>query len=143
MSAIQFARIMLLFPSRVMSNHSLHIIDANFNRTGEGLCVLEDMAHLSLNDYTINLQLKTIHHNLTEESKSPALELLYHRDSQHNIIANLENHAGQMVRKAYKGFISFITANAKKVEKSLTVIDELSRLPEINIRIIPFRRYKI
>jgi thiamine-phosphate pyrophosphorylase len=134
---LQFIRIMLLFVPRIMSYHSLRIIDANFNRASEGLRVLEDIARFTLNDYTISQQLKTMRHNLAEKSKSLALELLSQRNSQHDVGANLETHAGQLAGKEHKDLISVITANAKRVEQSLRVIEELSRLPEINVRIIP------
>ncbi len=137
MLTLQLIRIMLLFASRVMSYSSLRIIDANFNRASEGLRVLEDIARFTLNDYTISQQLKIIRHNLAEESKSLAPELLSQRDSQRDVGANLEKHAGQLAKQAHRDLPDIITANAKRVEQSLRVIEELARLADPNIKIDP------
>jgi len=45
-------------------NQTLRIIDANLNRIGEGLRLLEDLARLLLNDTTLTQQLKTMRHEL-------------------------------------------------------------------------------
>jgi len=135
MSTIQFARIMLLFASRVMSNHLLHTIDANFNHASVRLCALGDTTRLNPNNYTVNSPPKTIHHNLTEDIKSLALELIYPTDSRHDVTENLENQVRQSVRKAYRDFISFITSNGKSIEQSLLLVDKQSELTDINIRI--------
>ena len=47
-----------------MSRQRLRIIDANLNRTGEGLHLLEDLARLMLNDAGLTQQLKTIRHEI-------------------------------------------------------------------------------
>ena len=45
---------------------TLRIIDANLNRIGEGLRLLEDVARLILNDAALTQQLKTIRHEILE-----------------------------------------------------------------------------
>ena len=42
------------------------IIDANLNRIGEGLRLLEDVSRLLLNDTDITQQLKTMRHDILE-----------------------------------------------------------------------------
>ncbi|GAH95000.1 unnamed protein product [marine sediment metagenome] len=46
--------------SEATSYQTLRIIDANLNRIGEGLRLLEDLARLLLNDATLTQQLKTM-----------------------------------------------------------------------------------
>ena len=50
--------------SEALSYQTLRIIDANLNRIGEGLRLLEDLARLLLNDATLTQQLKTMRHGL-------------------------------------------------------------------------------
>ena len=44
-----------------VSGQTLRIIDANLNRIGEGLRVLEELARLVLNDVVLTQQLKNNH----------------------------------------------------------------------------------
>lgn len=127
---------MLLFTSRVMSNHVLHTIDANFNHASGHLCVLEDKAHLSPHNYTSNSKRKTIYHKPIMDIQSPAVELIYSIDSLHDVSATLVNQIGQLIRKIYQDSISFITVTTKKAVQSRIVSNKLSRLPDMNIQIV-------
>lgn len=49
-----------------ISNQALRIIDANLNRIGEGLRVLEDIARLVLDDAGLSQQLKDMRHEMVE-----------------------------------------------------------------------------
>jgi hypothetical protein len=49
-----------------LSKQTLRIIDANLNRIGESLRLLEDIARLMLNDATLSKRLKAIRHDLEE-----------------------------------------------------------------------------
>ena len=48
---------------KTISQDTLRIIDANLNRTGEGLRVLEETARLSLNDAALTQRLKNLRHD--------------------------------------------------------------------------------
>ena len=49
-----------------ISNQALRIIDANLNRIGEGLRVLEDIARLVLDDAGLSQQLKDMRHEMVK-----------------------------------------------------------------------------
>jgi len=68
--------------SEALSYQTLRIIDANLNRIGEGLRLLEDLARLLLNDATLTQQLKTMRHELVTSDWSFNQQLLQSRDSE-------------------------------------------------------------
>ena len=68
-----------------MPRQLLRMIDANLNRSSEGLRVLEDVARFLLNDAGLSQQLRAIRHNLAEETKSLSTKLLSQRDSEHDV----------------------------------------------------------
>jgi thiamine-phosphate pyrophosphorylase len=109
----------------------LRIIDANLNRSSEGLRFLEDIARFLLNDVVLSRQLKAIRHNLAEETKSLSVRLLSHRDAEHDVGVNV-NAVASKARQSLQDLAGVITANAKRVEESLRVIEELAKLPGIN-----------
>lgn len=45
-----------------MTDNQLRIIDANINRLGEGLRVLEEFARMTLNDAVLTQKLKDVRH---------------------------------------------------------------------------------
>jgi len=116
---------------------ALRIIDANLNRSSEGLRLLEDVARFILNDATLSQQLKAIRHDLAEETKSLGVKLLSHRDSEHDVGAGKENVIMPEVKQFQRGLLGTITANAKRVEESLRVIEELAKLPQISPMLNP------
>jgi thiamine-phosphate pyrophosphorylase len=116
-----------------MSHQPLRIIDANLNRSGEGLRVLEDVARFLLNDAELSQRLKTLRHYLAEETKSLSIGLLSQRDSEHDVGRPHSKDRGlTMERTSLRGLLDLVTANAKRVEESLRVIEELAKLPEIS-----------
>ena len=115
----------------------LRIIDANLNRSSEGLRLLEDVARFILNDATLSQQLKTIRHDLAEETKSLGVKLLSHRDSEHDVGVGKENVIMPDVKQSQQGLLGTITANAKRVEQSLRVIEETAKLPQISPMLNP------
>ena len=66
--------------SEAMSEHRLRIIDANLNRAGEGLHLLEELARLMLNDANLTQQLKTIRHEILKGDWSFNQQLIQSRD---------------------------------------------------------------
>ena len=53
-----------------ISSQTLRIIDANLNRIGEGLRLLEDVSRLLLNDGALTQQLKNMRHELVRGERS-------------------------------------------------------------------------
>jgi len=59
-----------------VSNQLLRMIDANLNRSSEGLRVLEDVARFLLNDAGLSQRLRTLRHDLAQGTKSLSKGLL-------------------------------------------------------------------
>ena len=121
-----------------MSHQVLRMIDANLNRSSEGLRVLEDVARFLLNVADLSQQLRTLRHDLARETKSLSVGLLSQRDSEHDVGHPHPVHTPSRERErnmettSLQGLLDLVTANAKRVEESLRVVEELAKLPEIS-----------
>jgi len=109
-----------------MSPQTLRIIDANCNRIGEGLRFLEDISRFVLNDAVLSQQLKTTRHSIIKDVSKLGIKLISERNSESDVGANSKPGNQQ------QELASLITANAKRVEEGLRVIEELAKLPEIS-----------
>ena len=109
------------------------MIDANLNRSSEGLRVLEDVARFLLDDAEISQRLRTLRHDLARETKSLSAGLLSGRDAEHDVGRPRSNDK-ELTRgvTSLASLVGLVTANAKRVEESLRVIEELAKLPEMN-----------
>ena len=112
------------------------MIDANLNRSSEGLRVLEDVARFLLNDAELSQRLRTLRHDLARETKSLSVGLLSQRDSEHDVGHPCLIPPGErelnIKTTSLRGLLDLVTANAKRVEESLRVVEELAKLPEIS-----------
>jgi thiamine-phosphate pyrophosphorylase len=109
------------------------MIDANLNRSSEGLRVLEDVARFLLNDVELSQRLKTLRHDLARDTKSLRVGLLSHRNAEHDVgRLRSKNRKPTTETTSPQGLLDVVTANAKRVEESLRVIEELAKLPEMN-----------
>jgi len=115
-----------------VSHQPLRVIDANLNRSSEGLRVLEDVARFLLNDAELSQRLKTLRHDLAQETKSLNIRLLSHRDSERDVGAYMGASYEPEAKQSLRDLSSLVTANAKRVEESLRVIEELAKLPELS-----------
>ncbi len=109
------------------------MIDANLNRSSEGLRVLEDVARLVFNDAELSQRLRTLRHDLARETKSLSVGLLSGRDAEHDV-GRLHTKDSEAITEATPlwGLSDLVAANAKRVEESLRVMEELAKLPEMN-----------
>jgi len=109
------------------------MIDANLNRSSEGLRVLEDVARFLLNDTELSQRLRTLRHTLARETQSLSVGLLSGRDSEHDV-GRLHSKDKEPITKASsrQGLLDLVTANAKRAEESLRVMEELAKLPEMS-----------
>lgn len=103
----------------------LRLIDANFNRAAEGLRVLEDIARFILDDVKLTEELKSLRHELLRSSSSFQQDLLDARRSVTDVGASIEA-VGEGERK---DLCSIVTANARRVQESLRVLEEFAKLP--------------
>jgi thiamine-phosphate pyrophosphorylase len=116
----------------------LRMIDANLNRSSEGLRVLEDVARFLLNDAGLSQRLKALRHGLARETKSLGIGLLSQRDSEHDVgrpdsssLSSKEKEPN-IETTSPQGLSDLVTANAKRVEESLRVMEELAKLPAMS-----------
>jgi len=109
----------------------LRTIDANLNRSSEGLRFLEDVVRFILNDATLSQQLRAMRHNLADEAKLLSVELLSQRNSEHDVGASKESPITREMERARRDLPNVVIANAKRVEESLRVIEELAKLSEM------------
>ncbi len=109
------------------------MIDANLNRSSEGLRVLEDVARFLLNDAELCHRLRTLRHDLARETKALGVTLLSGRDAEHDA-GRLHSKDREPITGAtsLRGLLDLAAANAKRVEESLRVLEELAKLPETN-----------
>ncbi len=110
-----------------ISGQTLRIIDANLNRIGEGLRLLEDTARLLLNDASLTQQLKTMRHELVTGDPSFNQQLLQARNSEGDVGINIEVPEQEKPRE----LPLMVVANSRRVQESLRTVEELAKLPGI------------
>jgi thiamine-phosphate pyrophosphorylase len=108
-----------------LDNYTLRIIDANLNRTAEGLRVIEDIARLYLNNGTISTQLKNMRHQLVYTSSELQQQLLWARDAASDIGKDILVPG----EPPAKELASILVANSRRVQESLRVLEELTKAP--------------
>jgi len=111
------------------------IVDANLDRTGEGLRLLEDIARFQLDDADLTRQLKNIRHELAAISPSLGRQLIEARRADADIGRDMQ--AGGQA--GHRDLEATISANARRVQQSLRVLEELARTPDIDLET---ERYK-
>jgi thiamine-phosphate pyrophosphorylase len=109
-----------------MERDTLRIIDANLNRIGEGLRVLEELARLSLDDEDLTRRLKDLRHEIVQVNPSLQKRLLTTRDSDGDVGAEMLVKGEEPKRDKNE----LVIANARRAEESLRVLEEIARLPE-------------
>jgi len=119
--------------SEATSGQTLRIIDANLNRIGEGLRLLEDIARLLLNDAGLTQQLKTMRHELVTGDLSFNKQLLNARNSEADVGINIEAPEQERQRE----LPLMVVANSKRVQESLRTVEELAKLPDITPKLDP------
>lgn len=111
----------------------LRIVDASLDRIGEGLRLLEDVARLLLNDRALTQQLKTMRHELLRGDWSFHQQLLQSRDSEADVGINIEAPGEEK-----QGELSItMMANARRVQESLRVMEELAKIPDNTLKLDP------
>ena len=104
------------------SKRILRIIDANLDRAGEGLRVLEDLARFGLDDADLSKRLKETRHRLLTAVWIPQAKLLDARNSGRDVGADLETADQQQPRD----LPDTVVANARRVQEALRVIEEMA-----------------
>ncbi|MEA3560295.1 MAG: thiamine-phosphate pyrophosphorylase [Candidatus Omnitrophota bacterium] len=102
------------------------IIDANLNRSREGLRVCEDITRFILNDSRLTSRFKNYRHQLTAISQKlflTANELLKSRDSRRDIGNYIFG-----LKKKKKQVEEIFIANIRRSEEALRVLEEFSKM---------------
>ena len=121
-------------------SQTLRAIDANLDRATEGLRVLEDIARFCLNTPRYSLALKSLRHAITESIPYSSTQLLSARDAAADV-----GRGADKTKPAFRNLAETVTANARRVEQSLRVLEELARLPETGLEaaLIEESRYRV
>ena len=120
------------------------IIDANLNRTQEGLRVCEEIARFILNSRALTSELKNARHKvgLIARNKSAFLDIIRQRKSLKD--PGKEIYGNELRRKDYR---DIFFANIQRVKESIRVLEEFSKLRDtasaIGFKRIRYRIYEI
>ena len=108
-----------------MKKDLLRIIDANLNRSSEGLRVCEEIVRFVIEDARLTLEFKNLRHRISQSIKKfpgSYKVLLESRDSKADVGKRVLNISR---RKNYKG--TFL-ANIQRAKESLRVLEEFSKI---------------
>ena len=108
-----------------ISSQTLRIIDANLNRIGEGLRVLEEVARLLLDDAALTEQLKNMRHEMLRVDLPLQQRFVQARDSVGDVGVDLEVPGDVKHRE----LPATVVANARRVQEALRVMEELAKTP--------------
>jgi thiamine-phosphate pyrophosphorylase len=105
----------------------LRIIDANLNRSREGLRVCEDVARFALNAKALTKDLKTARHSISDIAKRSAISrasLPAARNSDDDILRR-SRFDSEMKRHS---LADVFAANIERAKESIRVLEELFKL---------------
>jgi thiamine-phosphate pyrophosphorylase len=120
------------------------IIDANINRTKEGLRVCEEIARFLLNSPTLTSGFKKIRHKLDSAFRRlpKKIKLIEERDSLKDVGKNI--YINELKRRDFK---DIFFANIARVKESIRVLEEFSKLKNkglaVEFKDIRYRVYEI
>ena len=104
----------------------MRLIDANLDRLGEGLRVLEDVARFLLDDAELSKQLKTLRHELLEGVYPLKQRLIAARKVSEDVGAFVE-----LPREAKREDLpDLVIANSRRAQESLRVLEECAKLSD-------------
>ena len=109
------------------------VIDANLNRAGEGLHLLEDVARLMLDDADLTQQLKTMRHEILRGDWSFNQQLVQSRDSEGDVGVDTEVPGEEKQRD----LPITVVANSRRVQESLRILEELAKIPNATPKLDP------
>jgi len=131
---------------RGMDAGVLRILDANLNRSREGLRVCEDVSRFILNSDALSKELKALRHGIASAMKdlpSRPRSLLESRDSEGDV-GRSSKLVTEMRRKDPAGIFM---ANMQRVKESLRVLEEFAKLGDRGLAIkfqrLRFRAYDV
>jgi thiamine-phosphate pyrophosphorylase len=108
-----------------MSEQRLRIIDANLNRAGEGLHLLEEIARLTLDDAELTRKLKAMRHEVLRGDLTFNKELIQARDSEGDVGVAIKTPGEE------KELPIILVANSRRVQEALRVLEEMAKVPDV------------
>lgn len=111
----------------MISREAMRVIDANFNRSREGLRVCEEVARFIWNSRTLTKELRSVRHSISNALKaSPATVKALNgtRDPEHDVGRRVKS-GNETDRVTYEDIFS---ANIQRVKESLRVLEEFFKL---------------
>ena len=119
-----------------LSSDQFRIIDANINRLGEGLRVLEEFARMTLNNAVLTQKLKDMRHQTVETGAEIYKKLLQSRDAAGDVGSDMDV-TGEKNGREPQGIIA---ANAKRAQESLRVLEEMAKIKTFNLNTERYRQ---
>jgi thiamine-phosphate pyrophosphorylase len=108
------------------------IIDANLNRAGEGLHLLEELARLAVDDAELTRQLKAMRHEVLLGDLAFNQGLIQSRDSRSDVGIDIE-----LPGEEGRELPIIVVANARRVQEALRVLEELAKVPDTTPHLDP------
>ena len=115
----------------MLNKEIFRIIDANFNRSREGLRVCEEVTRFIWNSATLTKDLKAARHSITDILKNtPASsKILFATRDVRSDVGRKERRKSEMRRLDYSDIFS---ANIERAKESLRVLEEFFKLIDKN-----------
>ena len=115
----------------MLKKEIFRIIDANFNRSREGLRVCEEVARFVWNSATLTKELKSVRHSITDILKNTpaASKILFETRNVRSDVGRKERRKSEMRRLDYSDIFS---ANIERAKESLRVLEEFFKLIDKN-----------
>ena len=115
----------------MLKKEVFRIIDANFNRSREGLRVCEEVTRFIWNSATLTKDLKAARHSITDILKNaPASsKILFESRNVRSDVGRKERRKSEMRRLGYSDIFS---ANIERAKESLRVLEEFFKLIDKN-----------
>ena len=114
-----------MFSPRPIPGQRLRIIDANLNRAGEGLHLLEEIARMVVDDAELTRQLKAIRHEIVRGDLAFNQQLIQSRDSEADVGIDID----VLGEDKKRGLPLAVVANARRVQEALRILEELAKVP--------------
>jgi thiamine-phosphate pyrophosphorylase len=121
------------------------IIDANFNRSREGLRVCEDITRFALRSHALTKELKVVRHKISAAAKAHYGRqgaVSDARDSEKDV-GRASKTPGEMTRSDTRDIFA---ANAERVKESIRVLEEFYKLIDkkkaVSFSRLRFRMYE-
>lgn len=109
-----------------MEKRFIRILDTNLNRCKEGIRAIEDTCRFVLNDDVFYKKLRKVRHLSSKYLSSMYEEMLNVRDS-------MKDSGRKVKEQKRENLKNIVIANFKRVEESLRVLEEYSKIINFDI----------